>query len=199
MNKEKGAFAVALVLVVVYVCMVAAMMFATGVEETIWSRRVFLLTGFESIVFAGAGFLFGKEVHRKEAENAKADADEAKQQAKAQAGKADAERDKAEGALKAEATARSQAAEVSAKGQALTAQINAAAAQAGLSTQSASKEINEAPEMAPGSVTTRGGSGFAPPQAARTRSDSSPATDTSIATLAALRETANKLFPTQEM
>lgn len=45
--------------------------------EIEWTRLVYLLTGVEAIAFAAAGFLFGKEVHRKQAEQAEKRADEA--------------------------------------------------------------------------------------------------------------------------
>ncbi len=39
-------------------------------EELEWTRAVYLFSGVEAIVFAATGFLFGKEVHRKQAEKA---------------------------------------------------------------------------------------------------------------------------------
>ncbi len=50
--------------------------FLTGeakAEEPEWSRLIYLFSGVEAIVFAAAGFLFGKEVNRKRAENAEED------------------------------------------------------------------------------------------------------------------------------
>lgn len=43
-----------------------------------WTRAVYLLSGIEAVAFAGAGFLFGKEVNRARAENAEENAEEAK-------------------------------------------------------------------------------------------------------------------------
>ncbi len=39
-------------------------------KEPDWSRLIYLFSGVEAIVFAAAGFLFGREVNRKRAENA---------------------------------------------------------------------------------------------------------------------------------
>lgn len=39
-------------------------------SELEWTRSVYLLSGVEAIVFAAAGFLFGREVHRVRAEKA---------------------------------------------------------------------------------------------------------------------------------
>jgi hypothetical protein len=50
-------------------------------DEIEWTRSVYLLTGVESIVFAAAGFLFGREVHRSRAENAEKRAGKAEIQA----------------------------------------------------------------------------------------------------------------------
>jgi hypothetical protein len=50
-------------------------------EETIWMRTTYLLNGFEAIAFAAAGYLFGKEVHRQQAENAEKRADKAQDEA----------------------------------------------------------------------------------------------------------------------
>jgi hypothetical protein len=42
----------------------------TGTNETIWSRYTYLLAGFEAVVFTAVGWLFGREVNRKQAEQA---------------------------------------------------------------------------------------------------------------------------------
>ena len=56
--------------------------------ELEWTRAVYLLSGVEAIVFAAAGFLFGREVHRvraekaeERAEKAETDASESKERA----------------------------------------------------------------------------------------------------------------------
>jgi hypothetical protein len=46
--------------------------------ELQWTRMIYLLNGVEAVAFAAAGYLFGKEVHRQSAEDAKQNAEEAK-------------------------------------------------------------------------------------------------------------------------
>ena len=43
---------------------------APTAEETFWNRFVGLLPIIEALLFASAGFIFGKEVHREQAEKA---------------------------------------------------------------------------------------------------------------------------------
>jgi hypothetical protein len=52
-----------------------------SMSELIWTRMTYLLTGVEAIAFAAAGYFFGKEVHRKQAESAEKRADIASEQA----------------------------------------------------------------------------------------------------------------------
>lgn len=42
----------------------------TKANEPEWSRTIYLFSGIEAIAFAATGFIFGKEVHRKEAKSA---------------------------------------------------------------------------------------------------------------------------------
>ena len=42
----------------------------SGVDESTWSRYIYLLGGLEAIVFTAVGWLFGREVNRKQAEQA---------------------------------------------------------------------------------------------------------------------------------
>jgi hypothetical protein len=55
----------------------------SSASEIQWQRAVYLLSGVEAIAFAAAGFLFGKEVHRQQAEQATARADQAEEKAAA--------------------------------------------------------------------------------------------------------------------
>ncbi len=65
-----------------FAALVVVMMFdAEHANETVWTRRVYLLGGVQAIVFASVGWLFGREVHRSEAQSAKADAAQAKDKA----------------------------------------------------------------------------------------------------------------------
>lgn len=54
---------------------------APGASELEWTRSVYLLSAVEAVAFAAAGFLFGKEVHRQQAEKAEEQAAEAQIQA----------------------------------------------------------------------------------------------------------------------
>lgn len=49
-------------------------------KELDWSRLIYLFSGVEAIVFAAAGFLFGREVNRKRAEHAEEEKKQANQQ-----------------------------------------------------------------------------------------------------------------------
>ena len=62
-----------------------------------WARMIYLLSGIEAIVFAAAGFLFGREVHRKRADDAEAEVSAATQTAH----QANLRAVQAEGAVKA--------------------------------------------------------------------------------------------------
>jgi hypothetical protein len=57
------------------------MVTSASLSEVAWNRRVYLLGGVEAIVFTSVGWLFGREVHRSEAQTAKNDAAQAKQDA----------------------------------------------------------------------------------------------------------------------
>jgi len=52
----------------------------TSMSEIEWARFVYLLTGVETITFAGIGWLFGKEVHREQAQVAERQAEGAMRQ-----------------------------------------------------------------------------------------------------------------------
>jgi hypothetical protein len=52
----------------------------TSMTEIEWGRFIYLLTGVETITFAGIGWLFGKEVHREQAQAAERQAEGAMQQ-----------------------------------------------------------------------------------------------------------------------
>jgi hypothetical protein len=57
-------------------------------NETAWARWTFLLAGVEAIAFAGAGFLFGREVNRAAVQTAQSQAAEANESARQQAERA---------------------------------------------------------------------------------------------------------------
>jgi hypothetical protein len=52
----------------------------TSMTDVVWTRTAYVFNGVETIAFAAAGFLFGSEVHRKQAENAEQRADVAGKQ-----------------------------------------------------------------------------------------------------------------------
>jgi hypothetical protein len=54
----------------------------TEANESEWARYVYVFGGIEAIAFAAAGFLFGKEVHRAQAESAEKRATDAEGKAK---------------------------------------------------------------------------------------------------------------------
>lgn len=93
---------IAMLIVVVYLAfaLVAFIRADDPLTETLWTRSAWVVQGVEAIAFTAVGWLFGKEVHRGEAEQAKERADEAKgeakdakQDAKAAVSRADAAKD----------------------------------------------------------------------------------------------------------
>ena len=50
-----------------------------NITELEWGRNTYLYAGIEALAYAAAGFLFGKEVHRQQAEKAEANADRSQQ------------------------------------------------------------------------------------------------------------------------
>jgi hypothetical protein len=61
---------VAVCALLVFLVLVTLMMTQRDGSDTAWNRLVYLLTGVEAVAFAGAGWVFGKEVHRAEAQAA---------------------------------------------------------------------------------------------------------------------------------
>jgi hypothetical protein len=54
---------------------------ATGASDLAWTRLVYALTPIETIAFAAVGWLFGREVHRQQAQKAEARAEQAETRA----------------------------------------------------------------------------------------------------------------------
>lgn len=78
----KWLLPIAVILLTLYVVVLVWLFFTADdkdASETIWGRYVFLLGGLEAIVFTAVGWLFGREVNRKQAEQAETAQDEAKQ------------------------------------------------------------------------------------------------------------------------
>ena len=72
---------VAIAALLAFAWFIIYMLGLTQAEEPEWTRAVYLFTGVEAIAFAAAGFLFGREVHRKEAQKAGERADAADKRA----------------------------------------------------------------------------------------------------------------------
>lgn len=64
--RDSLAAAVAVCALLAFLALVLLMFLQRGSSETTWSRLVYLLTGLEAVAFAGAGWIFGKEVHKAE-------------------------------------------------------------------------------------------------------------------------------------
>ena len=62
----------AIVLLLLGGLLIAFLLVNVGASEPTWQRYVYLLSGVEAVVFAAVGWLFGKEVHREQAENRRA-------------------------------------------------------------------------------------------------------------------------------
>jgi len=92
-NNTKGwlgylPYAMAIGVLIAYGFFIHFLLEKVDTGEPDWSRLIYLFSGVEAIVFAAAGFLFGREVNRKRAENAeegKKLADKQKEKAKEQA------------------------------------------------------------------------------------------------------------------
>jgi hypothetical protein len=122
-------FIVAVVLLVAFAALIAAMMLLANGGDTVWQRRVYVFGAAQAIVFTAIGWLFGREVNRSTVESAKSDAAQAKQEA------ASARHEATEKTLEA-AEAEKVAAEEKTKGRAVKAlvrngQSTAAAGRAG--------------------------------------------------------------------
>jgi len=86
-SPSRIAVVMAIVLIFVYIAMLAVLTVLRADKE--WDRLVYLLTGFEALVFAGASALFGTTVQRGNVTTARADAAAAKAD---RAGRADSRR-----------------------------------------------------------------------------------------------------------
>ncbi len=104
-----AAIVTAIVLIAVYIAMLGFLMTLRADKE--WDRLVFLLSGFEALVFAGAGALFGTTIQRANVTAARSDAADARETAKT-------ERDRAQTAEKDATAGRTLAAAIKAKAEA---------------------------------------------------------------------------------
>ena len=69
---------VAIVILIAYAIFIYASWDKVGTDtDTNWTRRIMLFGGIEALAFAAAGWMFGREVGREAAKDAKADKDKA--------------------------------------------------------------------------------------------------------------------------
>ena len=68
--RDSLAAVVAVCALLMFLVLVILMFSQRSGSDTAWSRLVYLLTGVEAVAFAGAGWVFGKEVHRGEVQRA---------------------------------------------------------------------------------------------------------------------------------
>jgi hypothetical protein len=68
---------VTVVLMTAFAALIVFLLGEVGVSQVSWERYVYLLSGVEAVVFAAVGWLFGKEVHREQAQKAEAKAEDA--------------------------------------------------------------------------------------------------------------------------
>ena len=74
-------FVVAVGLLLGFAGLVIFMLVTADGNADVWERQVYVFGAVEAIVFTAVGWIFGREVHRAGAEDARADADQAKQEA----------------------------------------------------------------------------------------------------------------------
>jgi len=89
------------VFVAAFAALIAFLLSEVGVNQASWERYVYLLSGVEAVVFAAVGWLFGKEVHREQAEKAEAKAEAATTKHVAAAAEAASEKAKGLGLARA--------------------------------------------------------------------------------------------------
>ena len=87
--KDGAAIAAALVTLTAFGVFVIFLLLRLGIDQTQWDRAVYLLSGIEAIVFAGTGFLFGKEVHRAQAKSVEKQAQSEQERAETAEARAD--------------------------------------------------------------------------------------------------------------
>lgn len=98
MDNIKSGFALLMTLVVLIggAYLINFLLGKVAANQAEWDRYVYLLTGVEAVVFAAVGWLFGKEVHREQAQQADDQVKAANKRADdAQANKATAQADAA--------------------------------------------------------------------------------------------------------
>jgi hypothetical protein len=112
-------FGVAVGLLVGFGVLVVVMMTMADGNDTAWQRRVYLFGAVQALVFTAIGWLFGREVHRSEAQTARRDAEAAQREAQGA-------REDARGNAAAAAAAQQEAVEERTKGRAVQAAVHSA-------------------------------------------------------------------------
>jgi len=96
-NTDKG-FAlkhiIAILLLVAYGIFMIYLLKVIETKEPTWSRMMMLFTSLEALAFTGAGYIFGREVHKKRAEIAESDKNKAQKEADEAKKEKQIERDK---------------------------------------------------------------------------------------------------------
>jgi hypothetical protein len=86
----KLQFGVAVGLLLAFAALVVYMLLTADGKPDTWERQVYVFGAVEAIVFTAVGWIFGREVHRANAENAREDATQAKQDAAAKGAQVEA-------------------------------------------------------------------------------------------------------------
>ncbi len=73
-------YIVAIMVLIAYGFFISFLIGKVGAKDPDWSRLIYLFSGVEAIVFTAAGFLFGREVNRRRAENAEAEKEQVNKQ-----------------------------------------------------------------------------------------------------------------------
>jgi hypothetical protein len=95
------ALGVAVFIILATTLLIVFLIFHVSTDEETWKRYTYLLTGVEAVVFAAVGWLFGKEVHREEAEKAEMSRKEAEEKGREASEKAAGEAEKGRGLARA--------------------------------------------------------------------------------------------------
>jgi hypothetical protein len=75
----------AAVLLLAFLGIGVMMIIAADTTDSVWKNRIAIFSAFQSLVFGVAGWLFGREINRVPAENARAEAIQAREQAQEKA------------------------------------------------------------------------------------------------------------------
>lgn len=82
-SREPYALAISLLALTGFGFFVLFLLTRLGTTELSWTRAVYLLSGVEALAFSGAGFLFGREVQRRQVDGAETRAKRSEQRAEA--------------------------------------------------------------------------------------------------------------------